>query len=457
MVSSLDKLSLRLACITQPPDNTEYPQTAVIPNTNNFAWTRLFNNLLQIEKSFSPTYLNLDTLAKAQAIFDQYIRSMSEQGFEINKELVWRDTKPLHLAASNGCLFTLSSLIKHGADVNLLKSADNTYGGTALYEAALKNQLKAAEILIQNGADVNKPYSLGGDTSLPIHTATSPEMCTLLVKNGCFVNSRGTKVFQESALHWAAHCARPDTIFTLLKLGAKDIPIPGKRTALEVAKKVHDKSYSVLMGGSYNPSVTGLSVSLLSNPDLINAIATLGQILEKEDLEDKKPREVKCKEYFVFLTTAFKPQCGLEYAEVKFHRTMQDATDGIIAFVSWDRGLLNNGNLNYIKDYFFQETGEHIFGKMVRTLKITNTCLSERMKGGFLDPDGVHYIADLIACNPQIDSIDLSYTELSDKEVRMLLSALDKNTRLQHLILEGNYVSRELLAECEMKLKKNQI
>jgi len=258
-----------LAPLTHEPFN-DAPATRLLKNTNHLGWVRSFIQLIQTEKSIDFTQLDQETIYKVQQAFDRVLDSMVNFGFDVNKNQAWENCKPIHKAAGEGCLMILNALIKKGADTNGYDYS-NTCGYTPLYSAAFANQIKAAELLVQNGADVNKP-STGARKVLPLHIATSPEMCALLVRHGCPVNARSEDTFHESALHWNAHCARPDTVLALLKLGANDFNHPTAGNALGVAKKVHDKTYSVMMGNPWNPVATRLTVDLLANPDLAKTI-----------------------------------------------------------------------------------------------------------------------------------------------------------------------------------------
>jgi hypothetical protein len=244
----------KLTPLTKTPPN-RCPETALLKNENHFGWVEVFTSLLELENDTDFSTLDSETVDKVHRAFDQFFDSMIQFGFDVNKPLVW-NLHPIHRAAETGCLMTLQSLIRKEADVNRSSGGD-----TPLYIAALKDKIEAAKILICAGADVK-----GSDSRMiPLHIATSPRMCTLLVKNGCSVNSRSKIVFHESALHWNVHCSRPDTILSLLKLGAKVFNDLEEESALVVAHKVHNRDYSVMMGNPYNPVITRLIIDLLTN------------------------------------------------------------------------------------------------------------------------------------------------------------------------------------------------
>src|SRR5262245_49175035 len=125
--------------------------------------------------------------------------------------------------------------------------------------------------------------------------------------------------------------------------------------------------------------------------------------------------EISRKSYFNYIVSSnYKPTCGLEQFEVDFHKKMQNPDQqGAIVFDGIARGLLHNGNLSNIKDYFYAENGEHIYNKTVKKLSICNICLKEYNRG-LCDqmPDGTRFIAEAIAQNAKISEIDLTNTQL---------------------------------------------
>lgn len=75
---------------------------------------------------------------------------------------------PLHRAAQTGDLSTLLALLPPGCDESLAREVDGQ-GITALHWAAINNQLQAAKILLERGAQVD---AVGGDLSAtPLHWA----------------------------------------------------------------------------------------------------------------------------------------------------------------------------------------------------------------------------------------------------------------------------------------------
>ncbi|MFC1781686.1 ankyrin repeat domain-containing protein, partial [Planctomycetota bacterium] len=90
-------------------------------------------------------------------------------------------TNPLHEAAEAGDIEQIKQLISEGAEIDL---RDNR-GNTPLYNAAANGRLEVAELLIENGADVN--------AGTPLQAACesgNKELAELLIDKGADVNAK---------------------------------------------------------------------------------------------------------------------------------------------------------------------------------------------------------------------------------------------------------------------------
>ena len=118
-------------------------------------------------------------------------------------------------------------------------NAPNSLGETPLMLAAINNHLELAKILIERGADVNKP----GWT--PLHYAATRghrEMMRLLLDNEAYIDSESDN--GTTPLMMAAYYASPLAVKLLLEEGADPVLVnSGNASALDMAlSKDHQQS-----------------------------------------------------------------------------------------------------------------------------------------------------------------------------------------------------------------------
>jgi ankyrin repeat protein len=118
-------------------------------------------------------------------------------------------------------------------------NAQNNVGETALMLAAISNQLQLAKVLIEQGADVNKP----GWT--PLHYAAAKghrEMMRLLLDNDAYIDSESAN--GTTPLMMAAFSTSPLAVKLLLEEGADPtLSNSANATALDIAvSKDHQQS-----------------------------------------------------------------------------------------------------------------------------------------------------------------------------------------------------------------------
>jgi len=118
-------------------------------------------------------------------------------------------------------------------------NAQNQVGETPLMLAAINNQLELAKVLIENGADVNKP------DWTPLHYAATRghrDMMRLLLDNDAYIDSESAN--GTTPLMLAAYSGTPLAVKLLLEEGADPTLVNhGQATALSLAlSKDHQQS-----------------------------------------------------------------------------------------------------------------------------------------------------------------------------------------------------------------------
>ena len=124
---------------------------------------------------------------------------------------------PLMIAAEEGHINAVTSLVKCGANVHL----QDKDGQTALHHAMQSPQASICEVLsclIKNGADVNA-HTFRNETPLMLASRDDHvNVVTFLIKHGADVDLQDKD--GDTALHYAASSSLPEIVETLLNLGA---------------------------------------------------------------------------------------------------------------------------------------------------------------------------------------------------------------------------------------------
>ena len=232
-----------LAPLTEPPGDLN-TGTSMRKDVNHFGWVSLFDRIIEIERNYFLMFdPELKTVDKVQKTFYSFLLSMISFGFDVNKDLVEQNNKPLHQAAAAGCKILATCLIQLGAQID----GYNCYQETPLYKAAKNNQMAVAQLLLENKADPEKINTLS-DHETALHTTSSPEIIHLLFSYGATPNKTSKTHWKFTALHWNAHCARPDSVQALLDRGMKDLRRNSQgETALDIARKVQNGTYAVTL------------------------------------------------------------------------------------------------------------------------------------------------------------------------------------------------------------------
>lgn len=142
------------------------------------------------------------------------IEKLIQSGADINAQQA-NGLTALHLAASKGFIDILTILLDTGR-VNLDVTDD--YGMTPLHYAAAENKVKSISMLRQHGA---QPDLLQIDGLTPLSCAAvrgqraAVQEC---VQHGVAVDSKDTQ--GRTALHWAVNCGFEEIATILVKAGA---------------------------------------------------------------------------------------------------------------------------------------------------------------------------------------------------------------------------------------------
>lgn len=115
-------------------------------------------------------------------------RLLVKRGAKVNEKTSYGMT-PLHIAASDGKKEICFLLIEHGA-----KTDENSEIGTPLIQAVIGGHCEIAKLLIEKGADINKPSK--SDGKAPLHWAVfygRDDIVDLLVKQGAGINIKDKK------------------------------------------------------------------------------------------------------------------------------------------------------------------------------------------------------------------------------------------------------------------------
>jgi ankyrin repeat protein len=138
------------------------------------------------------------------------------------------------MACSQSNMEIIRHLLAHGADPNLGDSADTL----PLHICLAKYELRAAELLLKNGAQVDVLFSQNFKLS-PLHVAMqkgSKKMAEMLLKYGAVVNIKNYN--GETPLYLAVKLGVDEAIPQLLKAGADmNIRYKKNRTILHIACK----------------------------------------------------------------------------------------------------------------------------------------------------------------------------------------------------------------------------
>ncbi|MDB6032682.1 MAG: hypothetical protein JWM16_3020 [Verrucomicrobiales bacterium] len=129
---------------------------------------------------------------------------------------------PLHYAAAHGLNDFVGSLLRHGADPDLFGIPD-TKGNltTPLMAAAANGHFETVQLLVEEGAQLEKANNVGDTVLMDVCKRPYPEIVKLLIEKGANVNAMGQDGY--TALIYAAYQGQVETIRLLLSAGANPL------------------------------------------------------------------------------------------------------------------------------------------------------------------------------------------------------------------------------------------
>jgi len=204
----------------------------------NFGYSSTnFLNCYQTETSLFRA-IKLGLIAKVEALL--------ESGEHINTKV--NGESPLHLAIMVCDLKLVNLLISKGADI----TATNYYNQTCLYLATHRSDAnwELVEILLNAGADVNKPDFLGRRPLFNAIFYNNEKILKLLINHGADLNV--VDDLGETFLHYAVLYAYDNLNIAkfLLEVGVGDVPNKSGVTALNIAQSLGRFKMAALIRGN---------------------------------------------------------------------------------------------------------------------------------------------------------------------------------------------------------------
>ncbi|GAA5895358.1 uncharacterized protein JCM6883_001481 [Sporobolomyces salmoneus] len=163
----------------------------------------------------------------------------------------------LHIAAAKGFVEILIIYLER---FQFVVDWVNSRGATALHAAAMKGELEAAQILIDNGADINAPDLHG---NAPLHYALSYgklSVVKLLVELDCETDLKNNQGFSASDYAYSFSCADALKVYIRLHQDALKSARASKSRRPRNARI--DSGASSSSRGGHKPSRTGSSSDL---------------------------------------------------------------------------------------------------------------------------------------------------------------------------------------------------
>ena len=180
------------------------------------ALTLLIKHGADVDLQDSDGYKALHFAVFGSDISSEILSCLIGSGADVNARTN-NGVTPLMIAAEEGHINAVTSLVKCGANVHL----HDKDGQRALHHAMQSPQASICEVLsclIKNGADVNA-HTFHNETPLMLASRDDHvNVVTFLIKHGADVDLQDKD--GDTALHYAASSSLPEIVETLLNLGA---------------------------------------------------------------------------------------------------------------------------------------------------------------------------------------------------------------------------------------------
>ena len=172
-------------------------------------------NLPALAQSLLDQGADINAKATLHASISTHLTTFLDKTEVGDDERELEDSTPLHAAALANARQTAEVLLQNGADINA-KAKDGT---TPLHAAALANARQTAEVLLQNGADANAKDEDGTTLLHAAALANARQTAEVLLQNGADANARDKD--GTTPLYAAAWANARQTTEALLQNGAE--------------------------------------------------------------------------------------------------------------------------------------------------------------------------------------------------------------------------------------------
>ena len=172
-------------------------------------------NLAALAQSLLDQGADINAKATLHASISPHLTTFLDKTEVGDDERELEDSTPLHAAAWANARETAEVLLQNGADINA--KADK--GATPLHDAASANARETAEVLLQNGADINAKGDNGWTLLHAAASVNARETAEVLLQNGADINAKGDNGW--TLLHAAASVNARETAEVLLQNGAE--------------------------------------------------------------------------------------------------------------------------------------------------------------------------------------------------------------------------------------------